>query len=200
MVACATLGSEWRARSLPSDVVSDPRRLLLICGSLRDGSTNSAALRTARAVAPEDVEAVIFDGMSRLPHFNPDDDHEPLHPAVAWLRTQLAAADAVLFSAPEYAGALPGSFKNLLDWTVGGVETSGKPAAWINVASNGRGAAASDELRTVLTYTDFSVVDKACVQVPVARDAVGEDGEVEDPSVRSEIAAAIETLLADSVS
>lgn len=43
-----------------------------------------------------------------------------------------AAADAVLFCTPEYAGALPGSFKNLLDWTVGGGETYGKPAAWIN--------------------------------------------------------------------
>jgi NAD(P)H-dependent FMN reductase len=35
----------------------------------------------------------------------------------------------------EYAGTLPGSLKNLLDWTVGGGEIYGKPAGWINVAA-----------------------------------------------------------------
>ena len=51
------------------------------------------------------------------------------------LRQEIAAADAVLFCTPEYAGTLPGSFKNLLDWTVGGGEIYGKPAVWINPAA-----------------------------------------------------------------
>ena len=53
--------------------------------------------------------------MATLPHFNPDADGEPLPAAVANLRAQVAAADAVLFCTPEYAGALPGTFKNLLE-------------------------------------------------------------------------------------
>ena len=56
----------------------------------------------------------------------------------AALRAALAAADGVLFCTPEYAGALPGSFKNLLDWTVGGGEMYGQPVAWIYVAADGR--------------------------------------------------------------
>ena len=32
-----------------------------------------------------------------------------------------------MFCTPEYAGGLPGSFKNLLDWTVGGGEIYRKP-------------------------------------------------------------------------
>ena len=39
------------------------------------------------------------------------------------MRAAIAAADAVVFCTPEYAGTLPGSFKNLLDWTVGGAMT-----------------------------------------------------------------------------
>lgn len=110
-------------------------RILLVSGSTRVGSTNTAVLRTAPAVAPEGVASVLYDGLASLPAFNPDDDHEPLPPTVANLRAQLAASDAVLFCTPEYAGALPGSFKNLLDWTVGGGEIYGKPVAWINVSS-----------------------------------------------------------------
>jgi NAD(P)H-dependent FMN reductase len=41
----------------------------------------------------------------------------------------------VLFCTPEYAGALPGSFENLLDWTVGGGEMYRKPVAWINAST-----------------------------------------------------------------
>ena len=66
------------------------------------------------------------------------------------LRRQIEAADAVLFCTPEYAGNLPGSLKNLLDWTVGGGQLYGKPAAWINVAPEGRGQGAADALASVL--------------------------------------------------
>ena len=52
----------------------------------------------------------------------------------------IADADAVMFSTPEYAGALPGSFLNLLDWTIGGGEIYEKPVAWINVATSPTGA------------------------------------------------------------
>jgi len=78
---------------------------------------------------------VLYDGLAGLPAFNPDNDHEPLPAPVADLRAHIAAADAVLFCTPEYAGALPGGFMNLLDWTVGGAEISRKPVAWVNVSS-----------------------------------------------------------------
>jgi NAD(P)H-dependent FMN reductase len=174
-------------------------RILLVSGSLRARSTNSALLRTARAVAPAHVEAVMYDGLGTLPHFNPDDDPEggPVHPAVADLRAQIAAADALLFCTPEYAGALPGSFKNLLDWTVGGGETYGMPVGWVNVsgpASPTGAAGAHGSLRAVLTYTGTDIVETACVRVPVARGAVGPDGEIDDPAVRTAAAAVLATL------
>lgn len=82
-------------------------RVLLVSGSLRAGSTNTALVRTAAAVAPAGVDAEVYEALASLPHFNPDDDRAPLHPAVADLRARLGAADAVLFCTPEYAGALP---------------------------------------------------------------------------------------------
>jgi NAD(P)H-dependent FMN reductase len=107
---------------------------------------------------------------------------------VAGLRRQLASANAVLFCTPEYAGTLPGSFKNLLDWTVGGGELYGKPVAWINVAAPGCGEGAQAALRTVLGYVGAVVVAPACARIPVARDVVGADGLVADADVRAELA------------
>lgn len=177
------------------------RRVLLISGSLRAGSTNTALLRTALAVAPPEVEAVLYDGLGTLPWLNPDDDPEggPVHPAVADLRAQLAACDAVLFCTPEYAGALPGSFKNLLDWSVGGGETYGMPAGWVNVsgpAAPTGGAGAHDSLRAVLTYTGADIVEAACVRMPVGRGAVGADGLVADAEIRAGVGAVLAALAA----
>jgi chromate reductase len=174
-------------------------RLLLISGSLRAGSTNAAALRTAAALAPEGVETEIFEGMGALPHFNPDDDAEGavLHPAVVEMRRAIAAAGALLFCTPEYAGDLPGSFKNLLDWTVGGGETYGMPVAWVNVAGVASPTGAADahaSLRRVLGYTGSDIVEEACVRVPVPRDAIGAGGLVEDPAIREVLAGAVEAL------
>jgi NAD(P)H-dependent FMN reductase len=177
-------------------------KLLLISGSLRGGSTNSATLRTAAALAPAGVEAEIYDGMGRLPHFNPDEDPPDgvgLDPEVAALRTTLGGADALLLSTPEYAGALPGSFKNLLDWTVGGGQTYGMPVAWINVsgaAAPSGGADAHESLRKVLGYTGARIVEEACLRVPLARDDIGEDGLVAPPAAREQIVAAVTALAA----
>ena len=171
------------------------RRLLLISGSLRAGSTNTAVLLTAQAVAPEGVEAQLYDGVDRLPHFNPDDDAEPLHPEVSAFRAAVNDVDAVLISTPEYAGALPGSLKNLLDWTVGDGDSSGKPVGWINASASPTGAVgAHDSLRTVLTYTDWAVVDRACARVPVTRGDVGPDGLIADAGLRHQIADVVDAL------
>lgn len=174
-------------------------RILLISGSLRAGSTNTALLQTARAVAPEEMTTVLYGGLESLPHFNPDDDPDggPLHPAVVALRAQIRAADGLLLSTPEYAGALPGSFKNLLDWTVGGGETYGMPVAWVNAsgAASPTGAAdAHESLRKVLGYTGAEIVERACVRIPVPRDALGNDGLIAEPAIREQIAGVLAAL------
>lgn len=174
-------------------------RILLVSGSTRDASTNTTTLRTAVELAPDGVVAWLYGGLSDLPAFNPDHDSgtdagaaHP-HPAVAHLRSEFGTADAVLFCAPEYAGSLPGSLKNLLDWTVGNGDLNHKPAAWINVAPEGRGDGAPAQLRTILRYLDAVVVDDACQRVTVPREAIGPDG-VTDPALRDRLAAVLATL------
>ncbi len=175
--------------------MTSPVRILLVSGSTRGGSTNTAALRTVEAGSGDDATAVLYEGLAGLPAFNPDDDFEPLPPSVTELREQIASSDAVLFCTPEYAGALPGSFKNLLDWTVGGGEIYGKPVAWINVAAEGRGVNAEASLATVLGYVGAAVIEPACQRIPIPRDAVGPDGLVTDPDVRARLADVVRTIV-----
>jgi NAD(P)H-dependent FMN reductase len=169
---------------------------LLISGSLRAASTNAALLRTAQELLGGPAAAQVYDGLGSLPHFSPDDDVEPLPPPVVELRAAIGAATSLLFCTPEYAGDLPGSFKNLLDWTVGGIEINDTPTAWVNVSTSATGAAgAHAALRTVLTYTGAAIVDAACVHLPVPREAIGPDGTIHDDVIRGRLRAALDTLV-----
>jgi NAD(P)H-dependent FMN reductase len=176
-----------------------PTHVLLVSGSLRAESVNSAVLRTAASLAGEGVRATLYDGMGALPHLNPDNDPDggPVPAAVADLRRRLAETDTVLFCTPEYAGSLPGSFKNLLDWTVGGGEMFGKPVAWINASGRPHPYAASgahQALRTVLGYTGADIVETACLRIQVAPIAIGPDRLIADAATRDQIATALKTL------
>jgi chromate reductase len=100
---------------------------------------------------------------------------------VALLRHRVDAADAVLFSTPEYAGSLPGSLKNLLDWLADGDALDGKPVAWLSVAASGQDEGARATLETVLAHSKARVLRPACIRVPLSPGAVDAQGIVTDP-------------------
>jgi NAD(P)H-dependent FMN reductase len=160
--------------------------MLLVSGSLRDRSTNTAALRTLGSLSGEDLGGELYGGLAFLPPFNPDHEGDHLPAAVVDLRTRVHAVDVVVFSTPEYAGALPGSLKNLLDWTIGDEGAASiyqKPVAWLNVSPRGA-AGAHAELRTVLGYAHAVILEDACSFVPVTQAMLDPAGYVADPGAR----------------
>lgn len=170
--------------------------ILLICGSVRAGSTNAAVLATVNELIPAPFTGEIFEGLGELPMFDPDLDRDPLPAKVASLRARIVNAAALLFSTPEYAGAMPGGLKNLLEWTVGGTETSAKPCGWINPSTGPTGAAGTyASLDVVLRYTDAAVITDACLAVPVMRNQIVA-GRIADERVRGQLAACIARLIA----
>jgi NAD(P)H-dependent FMN reductase len=170
-------------------------QLMLICGSVRAGSTNAATLACAAELLPDGCTALTYQSLGELPHFNPDLDVDPLPAPVAELRRAIGESAGLLFCTPEYAGALPGSFKNLLDWTIGGGEMSGKPVGWINCSDRGA-AGAYAELRTVLSYADTVIVEAACARIPISRSELAADGSIANPLIRAQLADVVQALVA----
>jgi NAD(P)H-dependent FMN reductase len=168
-------------------------RLLLLSGSTRPSSTNAAALEAITRF--NGVDAQLFDELAGLPTFNPDDDDEPLPAQVVALRESIARADALLICTPEYAGTLPGSFKNLLDWTVGGSEIGDSPVAWLSVAAVGRGDGAIVTLETVLGYVGADLIRNACARVPIGRSELDVDGRVVDPAILERLREVVDAVV-----
>ncbi len=115
------------------------------------------------------------------------------------MRTAIHSSDALLFSTPEYAGALPGSFKNLLDWTIGDDVVGSiyeKPVAYINTSAAPNGAAdAHESLRKVLGYAHAAVIDEACAAIPVTARRPCANGQIDDPAIRDAIIHALRRLV-----
>ena len=91
---------------------------------------------------------------------------DPAPHAVRELREQLARADAVIISSPEYAHGVPGSLKNALDWLVSGVEIYGKPVALLNPSP--RSLFAHPQLAETLRTMGATIVAGASVSMPIA--------------------------------
>ena len=152
-------------------------RIVAISGSLREGSSNSALIKAAIAVAPTEIEWVVYEQLSDLPHFSPDLDIVPPPPPVAQLRAIVASAQAVLICTPEYAHGVPGSLKNALDWLVSSGELAGKPVALFVASSGGEWARAS--LSNTLEVIEARVIAEAGVSIPNARKRIDPQGNEE---------------------
>jgi chromate reductase len=113
--------------------------LLGISGSLRGGSTNSRLVReAARLFDPADFTEADLN----LPLY--DGDHEEatgIPSAVQRLADQIAAADAVVISTPEYNKGPSGVLKNALDWVsrTKGAPWRDKPVAVMSAAAGRAG-------------------------------------------------------------
>lgn len=104
-------------------------RVLAVCGSLQATSSNRTLLETAVKAAPAGVTITFFEGLSALPHFNPDLEAERTLPEVDAWRHAIAESDALLVASPEYGHSLPGSLKNAIDWVIGTGELERKIVA-----------------------------------------------------------------------
>ncbi|MCL4105156.1 UNVERIFIED_CONTAM: hypothetical protein GTU68_018863 [Idotea baltica] len=111
--------------------------VLGLSGSLRKNATNRQLLREAARLFAADT---FTEADLNLPLYDGDVEEQDGVPAsVQTLADQIAAADAVIISTPEYNKALSGVLKNALDWvsrTKGG-PWNGKPVA-IMSATAGR--------------------------------------------------------------
>lgn len=153
-------------------------RLLAISGSLRQASSNSILLRATERLCPEGVSVAHYEGIGELPHFNPDLLEDPPE-AVIELCSIIGQADGLLFSCPEYARGIPGSFKNMLDWLVSSEEFPGKPVALFNASP--RASHAQAALRLVLETMSAHIIEEASITVNLLSNRLSAESIATDP-------------------
>ena len=114
------------------------KKIVALCGSTAKQSTNKLLIEAIKNLTTEKMIVHLFEGMEKLPHFNPDDDHDNPPKSITEFRELLGSADGILICTPEYAMGVPGTLKNAIDWTVSSMEFSHRPTALITASSLGQ--------------------------------------------------------------
>lgn len=153
--------------------------LLGISGSLRAGSVNTLLVQEAARLF-EPSEFTLAD--LNLPLYDGDlEEAEGIPESVQTLQQQIAVADAVVISTPEYNANLSGVLKNALDWTSRGGPSPfrGKPVAILS-AADGRtgGARAQFSLRHCMTPFQPNIIQGPEVQIAGASKAFDDNGQL----------------------
>jgi chromate reductase len=132
-------------------------RIAVVVGSLRRDSFNRRFADALAKLAPPEFEFAHLR-IDDLPLYDQDDDGQPAE-AVKRLKTEIAAAQGVLFVTPEYNRSIPGVLKNAIDHAsrpYGQSAWKGKPAGVVGVSVGATGTAlAQQHLRNVLAYLDM---------------------------------------------
>lgn len=152
--------------------------LLCISGSLRTGSINTALLREAARLyggphAFGDLRLPLYDGDLETRDGIPD--------SVQVLADQIAGAEAVVLSSPEYNQSFSGVLKNALDWVsrTDGSPWRDKPVALISAAAGRAGGArANYALRLAMTPFRPCLLTGPEVLVADGRNQFDENGQL----------------------
>ncbi len=166
--------------------------IFAISGSLREGSSNTEILKKIKLHLPKSTEFILYDGLSRLPHFNPDMDKENVPAEVVELRGMIKRSNAMIISTPEYAHGIPGSLKNALDWMVSTTVLENKPMAVI-FGSASEGNFAKDALVEVLKTVSARIMPETLVQISASQE------KVDDFNLSDDLKNLLDNLLSQTV-
>jgi chromate reductase len=161
-------------------------KVLGISGSLRKGSYNTAALRTAQELTPAGMTIEIFD-LSPIPPYNEDVKNVGFPPPVQELRQRIAAADALLIATPEYNYSMSGVLKNAIDWASRPPEQpfNDKPVAIMGASPGATGTArAQYHLRQSGIFLNMHFVNKPEVMIATAASKFDAEGRLTDETTR----------------
>ena len=173
--------------------MSDQVTILAICGSTKSSSLNMSLIKAIADLSNDYFNVVIFDGLSNIPHFNPDLDQDPPPAPVSDFRKKVREADGILICTPEYAMGVPGTLKNALDWTVSSSEFSHKPVALITASS--QGYKGHQALLETLKVIEAAMTEETQLLISFVKTKVSSDNKIKDPKTLEEIMKLLDAFL-----
>jgi chromate reductase len=131
-------------------------QIAIVVGSLRQDSFNRKLANAITKLAPAEFAFKQLK-IDDLPLYNQDEDARPAA-SVARLKSEIEAAQGVIFVTPEYNRSIPGVLKNAIDHAsrpYGQNAWTGKAAGVLGVSAGAIGTAmAQQHLRNILAYLD----------------------------------------------
>lgn len=169
-------------------------KILAISGSTKPNSTSHQILNQIKANYSKVIELDIFEGIDKLPHFNPSITDENTPKEVIEFRSKIDYADGVILCTPEYVFSIPGSLKNAIEWCVSTTVFSHKPVAMIIAAASGEKA--YESLSLIMTTIETVLPEESKLLIQGAKGKVNTNGEITDSNMLEQIETVVQSLIA----
>ena len=170
--------------------------ILTLSGSLGREATNRKLLAEAVRLLGD---ATHVEADLNLPLYDGDvESSDGIPTAVQTLADQIAAADAVIISTPEYNKAPSGVLKNALDWVsrTDGRPLAGKPVAVMSAAAGRAGGEmAQAMLRTMLISFQPRIVEGPALHLAGSGSQFDEAGHLTSDQYLTTLSALMQNLL-----
>ena len=154
--------------------------IAVIVGSLRRDSFNKKLAAALARLAPAEFTFNTLE-IGDLPLYNQDDDANQAA-QVLRLKSDIKAADGLLFVTPEYNRSIPGVLKNAIDHAsrpYGQSAFAGKAAGVIGASVGAIGTAISQQhLRNVLAYLDVATLGQPEAFIHAKEGLFDDDGNI----------------------
>ena len=143
---------------------------------------------------PRDVAYTIYNGLSKVPAFDPGLDNNDPPVTVAEFRALLAGADGIIICTPEYAFGVPGALKNALDWTVSSGSFSGKPTLLITASTGGENA--HEAMMKILGAIDAKLYPETSLLIQFVRSKMDAEGNIIEPATAQKLTEVFNAFMA----
>ncbi len=174
-------------------MINKSKKVLAISGSTRINSNNEAILKAISEIYRDKIEVNIYDGIAKLPHFNPDIKDDKVEQSVIDFRKQIDESDGVIICTPEYVFSIPGSLKNAIEWTVSTVVFSEKPVALITASTSGEKA--HEELYLIMKTLSMKVNNDTRVLISGPKKKIDRSGKIIDEKTLTDVKKAVDSFI-----
>ncbi len=162
------------------------RKIAVVVGSFREDSINRMLARAVIKLMPNELECRLLR-IEDLPDYDQDLDLTPPEP-VARLKSEIAAANGLLFVTPDDTRSIPTVLAKVLDWASrphGKNAWAGKPAAVVGASGSAAGTIVSQHhLRNMLADLDVPTLGRPEVFIHFTAGLIDPDGNIANDDIR----------------
>lgn len=162
------------------------KKIFAIIGSASNNSSNHKLVEIFIEQTRDFFDVAVSPDLKTLPHFDPELSTDNPPKEIIQFRQQIADADGVLFSTPEYIFSIPGGLKSAIEWCVATTIFTDKPVGIITASAHGQKG--HEELQMIMktVMAKFTVETTLLIQ--------GIKGKINDDKTRKDLQAFIQAF------
>jgi chromate reductase len=161
------------------------KNVLAIIGSASGNSSNLRLVKWIQEYTSEKFDITIFDALSALPHFNPEQSIGETPQPVLDFRELVLKSDGIIICTPEYIFSIPSALKNAIEWCVATTVFSRKPLGIITASAGGQKG--HEELQLIMKAIEANFIKETTLLIQGIKGKIDAEGNISDDKTKSDL-------------